>query len=185
MGFLLSWSWAFLSLGSWFDVFHICAMGFNSIKCHKPQPGPGWLVFTTVFYLTSQGFILDLAKTFECFFCLLVGFKMPDQGVWQIVTYNIKFQLLDRLKTQPTNLLKYLHCGVILLLHLRWPTSVPQMATGSQHFPAAGIQHLQVLPVTFGPELLPVTSTASEVSSSVLGVLFPHAGLFACFLSYF
>lgn len=108
---------------------------------------------------------------------------MPDQGVWQIAMYNTKFQLLERLTTQHTDLLEHLHCSVILLLHLRSPTSVPQMSTGSQHFPAAGIQHLQVLPVTFGPELLPATSTASEVSSSELGVLFPHAGFFAYLLS--
>lgn len=106
---------------------------------------------------------------------------MPDQGEWQIVTYNSKFQLLDRLTTQPRDLLKYLHWSIILLLHLRSPTSVPQMATASQPFPADGIQHLQVLPVKLGSELLPVTSSASEVSSSVLGVLFPHAGFFCSF----
>lgn len=165
-----SWriSWEFLSLGSWLNIFYVCTVGLISIKCHKPQPGPEWLVFTAVFYLTSQGAIPELAMPFEWFFLFGGWFLNARSGSLANCSYNIKFQPLDRLTTQPIDLLKHLHCSVILLLYLRSPTSVPQMASASQHFPASGIQHLQVLPVTL-PQ--PLTFPALCLSSPMLGFL--------------
>lgn len=110
---------------------------------------------------------------------------MLNQGVWQIITYKIKFQLLERLTTWHTDLPKHLHYSVILPLHLGSPTGVAQMASGSQCSPAAGIQHSLVLRVTFWSELPPATSAAAEVSSSAVRSSLLPCLVFVCFLSYF
>lgn len=97
-------------------------------------------------------------------------FLNASSGSLANCSYNVKFQLLDRVTTQPIDLLKYLHCSVVLLLYLRSPTIVPQMASASQHFPASGIQDLQVLPVTI-PQPLRFPALCWDLSSPMLGFL--------------
>lgn len=109
---------------------------------------------------------------------------MPNQGVQQIITSKIKFQLWKDLTTWNTDLLQDLHCSVILLLHLGSPTSVPQTAPGSQRSPAAGIQHSQVLHVTFWSELLPDASAAAEVSSSAVRSSIPPCWV-SCLVGFY
>jgi len=131
-------------------------------------------------YLSSQKFVLDLAMTYEGFLfaCLFSNAKsrslannnLQDKIPAAGKSYNMEHRPSETLPLQ---------------CHSSPPpgvtSGVPRRPTSFQRSPAAGIQHSQVLHVTFQSELLPATSAAAEVSSSAVTSSIPPCWVFCLF----